>query len=516
VLLALVLSIAAQAGPPDAPPLVARVQRAIVCGLERLRKAQRADGSWPGAEDVHPGGMSALGAFTLVKSGVRANDPALQKALASVLATEFKSTYSHSVRLLLLEALREPERRRREAAKSLDFLVETQVAGEWAYPWGGADASNTQFALLGLRAAHRMGLDVPNATLENAAKALFRLQDDAGGFRYDPGRASTGGITAATLAGLCVLDELSEGRAGLQSLLRKNSKAHDRSRDWLAEKWSAERNAYGPRAWTPSFHYPYLWAVERYGGLSGQAKLGERDWYAEGALWLVDRQETDGGWNGKLEDTCFALLFLRRATVTGSDLGGDSDAKLDALRLPEPVRPAPGLLRLTDFLAAGPWREREPNDSLLRPPFDPRKLAPKEGDKLEKREWRRVALRAEGWTNVDELLGQDCDHGCFAVATTLAWNGDEPLDALLWLDVEDGWDVYLDGVRVSFSQGVQAPIDNRVAIELTLARGEHRLVVLVEDDIGAAAFGARLSDRAGQPLRSAPDVFAVPPKPRSR
>ena len=55
-------------------------------------------------------------------------------------------------------------------------------------------------------------------------------------------------------------------------------------------------------------------------------KFGEKEWYKPGAKWLLENQKPDGSWNtglttqwtqaGDLEtaDTCFAVLFLTRAT----------------------------------------------------------------------------------------------------------------------------------------------------------------------------------------------------------
>lgn len=515
--IALVVGMASVQGvEDDSPALTSRVNRAIVCGVERLRATQAADGSWGGVGGEHPGGMTALCAFALVKSGALRSDAAVRKALDVVLATEFRSTYSHSVRLLLLDALSEPERWRASAAPSLDFLVANQVAGDWAYPWGAADASNTQFALLGLAAAHRMGLEIPDATLVSAAKAIFRAQDKSGGFVYVADRAPTGGITAASLAGLCVLRELGSGRSSVESVLRKNAQQDQRAREWLTDKWSPARNAHGARAWTPTFHYPYLWSVERFGGFAGVATLGVKDWYAEGALWLVDEQNDDGGWGTKLEDTCFALLFLRRASVTRGEGIEESDASLDALRKPNPPTPASEIARWSDWLLAGPWPGSDPHGALAKLPFDPQNITAKPGEKLAKREWKRVVAKTDGWTDLDQLSGQSVDNGFYAMATNLVWSSDEPLDATLWLDLEDGWDLYLDGARVSFSERVQAPIDGLVAVDLVLTRGEHTLLCLVEDHRGAAAFGARLSDRAGRPLKLAPDVHAVRPKSKPR
>jgi hypothetical protein len=59
--------------------------------------------------------------------------------------------------------------------------------------------------------------------------------------------------------------------------------------------------------------------VERAGSTAGTEWFGERPWYKEGSDWLVSKQNGDGSWGNesggkKVADTCWALLFLNRAT----------------------------------------------------------------------------------------------------------------------------------------------------------------------------------------------------------
>jgi hypothetical protein len=57
--------------------------------------------------------------------------------------------------------------------------------------------------------------------------------------------------------------------------------------------------------------------------LFGTEKVGARYWYREGVEHLLAEQERSGSWRDKggdnswgesMRDTCFAILFLRRAT----------------------------------------------------------------------------------------------------------------------------------------------------------------------------------------------------------
>ena len=64
----------------------------------------------------------------------------------------------------------------------------------------------------------------------------------------------------------------------------------------------------------------YLYALERVGILSGTVDIGTHDWYREGANFILKSQKEDGSWKtatgggNAVWDTCFAILFLKRAT----------------------------------------------------------------------------------------------------------------------------------------------------------------------------------------------------------
>lgn len=510
---------------PAPPSLELRVNRAIVRGVEYLRGRQDAKGAFAGWEGEHPGGTTALVAYTLVKSGVSRNDPVLVRALELVEASEPKSTYSASVALLLYEALGQPERWQGRAGRELRFLLDVQKKGVWDYPGRHLCASNTQFAMLGLRAAHHMGLPIHEDVLLRASDGLWMWQEPGGGFCYEVGAPPTAGITAASLGGLAVLDELAaSGMRRLAVDLRARRKQREAAEAWLEQRFAVDRNAWASSgAWTSSWHYSYLWALERYCGLSGRSRVAGRDWYGEGALWLVEQQKADGSWSGHdkvLVDTCFALLFLRRATLSGTrteleELYTQIDLEK---RAPEPGLPGPGAgsVRLTEWFVAGPWQGKLDESLLVQPPFAPAKVRPKEFTKLAKRDWTRVTLKESGWTDLEALLGRGGDHQLWCASTHLVYapppGAPEVAEVLLWLELEDGWEVWLEGERISADRRVQVPIEASVRLPLRLSAGAHCLVVLVEDARGAAAFGALLGgpDGGAPPpgVRAAPD----PPK----
>jgi hypothetical protein len=489
------------AAPASEIPLSMHVNRAIALGVDYLRGLQRGDGSFAGHEQ-HPGGTTALVAFTLLRSGVRRNDPVLTRALAALGEVEFETTYSASVHLLLCEALREPARAV-EAERSLAFLLARQRDGGWAYPWGNPDNSNTQFALLGLRAARRMGLEVPEEAWLAAAGGLEVFRHESGGLQYTPQlREAYAGITAAGLASLAVLQEVAADSARLRAVLPRESDWREKAERWLEARWDPARNHFDNGTWSPWAHFAYLWAVERWCGLTGRERLGAHDWYGEGAAWLVDVQARDGSFSDRgLEDTCFALLFLRRATVSESTELSEIYAEIERLRAERPARfrrAGPDAVRLTAWWLAGPWERKGERPLLLDPPLDPAVAKPRARGKIAGREWERVDLERGRWTDLDKVSGRDGDGRLWVLSTWLSVPEGpraEALEAILWLELEDGWDVWLDGKRLSRERRRRAGLVADVGLELALAPGEHLLTVLVEDLRGPAAFGALVTSR---------------------
>jgi hypothetical protein len=64
----------------------------------------------------------------------------------------------------------------------------------------------------------------------------------------------------------------------------------------------------------------FLWSVERVGVLCDVKTIGGIDWYRWGVKHLLPAQRADGSWFGGVtgsptSDTCFALLFLKRANL---------------------------------------------------------------------------------------------------------------------------------------------------------------------------------------------------------
>ena len=64
--------------------------------------------------------------------------------------------------------------------------------------------------------------------------------------------------------------------------------------------------------------YYTLWSVERVAVAYDLKTIGNKDWYAFGSDVLLATQKIDGSWAADFPggvDTCFALLFLRKANL---------------------------------------------------------------------------------------------------------------------------------------------------------------------------------------------------------
>jgi hypothetical protein len=201
------------------------------------------------------------------------------------------------------------------------------------------DNSNSQYAALGLRACHDAGILMPREVFVLAVKALREGQrpkapDWKGGTPtglpsgsvprgwcyHSPGaHKAYFTMTAGAVGALVIYDSL------LGREWKKDSAVND-GLAWLAANFSVTENV-GPMEWEAlpvNELYYGLYALERAGMLYGTEKIGDRFWYAEGARALLASQRADGSWSEEpldkswstpTWDTCFAVLFLRRATA---------------------------------------------------------------------------------------------------------------------------------------------------------------------------------------------------------
>jgi hypothetical protein len=207
--------------------------------------------------------------------------------------------------------------------------------GGWRYGQasGDADLSATQFVLLALRAASQAGYPVEKTsprTWDLAAQYVRNCQKGDGGFGYQVGGPSYASMTACGVGSLLICKE--------QMQLSKERKPPDwidgaieRGMEWLDKSFEADRNE--GHVERPELFY-YLYGVERVGDLTGRKEFNGKDWYVRGAIFLLERQDEDGKWVDAtgfrphdVLGTCFALLFLKRATPPVVTYSGDDHGK---------------------------------------------------------------------------------------------------------------------------------------------------------------------------------------------
>ena len=160
--------------PENQPGRVSLDHQELDRGVRWLLAQQQADGSWPGIERDYYVGQTALCLYTLVKCGLPKDHPAVRAALAYLRGHEYRRTYDLGIVLMAFSELNGvvPESEIRRLATNLMKLCgngSTRRPARWGYPFGFSqagvengdvgyeDISNTQYALLGLRAAWKAG-----------------------------------------------------------------------------------------------------------------------------------------------------------------------------------------------------------------------------------------------------------------------------------------------------------------------------------------------------------------------
>jgi hypothetical protein len=351
-MIALLVAVALQAPKIDQAKVDEAIERGAKVLIEELKKGV-ADVKHPHAEFSH----DELIFYTLIHAGVDPKDEQFQALLDRLLTKDLTRTYNVSLLAMGLEAF---DRRKYQyrIAQCAQFLVDNQCQnGQWDYgdivplekkdppakdvasgggkapaPKAGrteslpvipvrrrlkgkaaGDNSNSQYAALGLRACLQAGITVPGETLTDAVKWWERNQCQDGSWGYGQnGWADTSGygsMTAGAVGALYIYRHFLRQDASRDTRIQKGL-------DWIAKQFTEKEN---PKYQTPTmWHYYWLYAVERVGILSGKEFFGRSEWYPVGAAWLLANQQSNGMWSGRSMgapiDTCFAILFLRRAT----------------------------------------------------------------------------------------------------------------------------------------------------------------------------------------------------------
>jgi hypothetical protein len=497
------------------PSLSRRVNEAVEKGIAWLRQQQNEDGSFRGHHaGSYAEGVTALALLALLKSSVSADDPVVRKGIEYLRYREFRHTYSTGVLLLLLDALG-----RKEyddwAGKAAEWLIEKRNKNDriWAYPDGSTDLSNTQYAILGLRAAARRGAAIPGEIWVDALEYLLRHQHDSGGFSYRSDRQPSGSMTLAGLA--IALISLEEGRRDVRSAnrLRQYEKMVDDAFDWYEHRYAIEWNPIGDaEGRTLDFLHYYLFSLERIGIFTGSKQIAGHDWYREGAEYLLAHQNADGSWKASTShdstgDTSFALLFLRRATVTlnaprvrDKDRGTERRGEQPATDFAEKARLAnlavdPDLLFIRDWLTLGPFDD--PDDTALEAStIRERTAAPSRGSRQAGKVWQLLTSDRD-FVDLQTSLGSRDQ----CVGYAFCWlHALRETEALLLLGSDDAIKVVLNGETIHTNHMLRTAKRDEDRVPVRLEAGTNRLLLKVKDYNGAWGFFARISSLEGHPL----------------
>jgi hypothetical protein len=322
----------------------ARVETAVRRAVQYLKTAESP--AMNGSPD-----SDELLLWTLIHAGVDPYDGRYQQLLMKVLDDRRENaTYSVALRAMILEQLNR-NAYQGQLLRYAQVLVDNQCAnGQWDYRvvtpipdepielvpvdpsrGGGAravqkfavrkrregpptgDNSNSAYAAFGLRACHDAGVVIPEEVVDRARASWVKSQQPDGGWGYGSWKGghpntSYGSLTAGGVASVAIYDYMK------RSDWKKDPPVASGTA-WLAKRFSSTENP-GAAPEQGGMFLHYLHAAGRTGLILSSETFGRTPWYAEAAKALVNTQNEDGSWSAGWNatwDTCFAVLFLRRA-----------------------------------------------------------------------------------------------------------------------------------------------------------------------------------------------------------
>jgi hypothetical protein len=345
----------------------AKLQEAVRKGMAFLKAAK--------LPKVHSQSTDSLVLYAFLHGGMPRQDPAFQKYLKQVVDAPPAKTYHVAVAAMTLSEL-DRVGYRWKLLQYCEFLVNSQCKnGQWSYgekvkvtkgkppkqapaavssgPGGqmvrstrlygtrypegarpagagntlarsivrqtgrgkaSGDNSNSQYAALGLRACAEAGLYPDPKCIQDAMRWWAGCQGSDGGWGYkEETKGGRGSLTAGGVGAVAIYDWMINRSWKKDLMVVKGVK-------WLDGHWTVSKNPGHDR-----HLYYYLYALERLGMIVGTDYIGSHDWYDEGARFIIKSQKPNGSWvkpDGRkwdkgadvVVDTCFAILFLRKAT----------------------------------------------------------------------------------------------------------------------------------------------------------------------------------------------------------
>lgn len=343
-----------------------RIQTAIDQGLTFLRQY-----------DLKYQVATGLVTYTLLAGGDAPDSLAVQRGLAIILKKFNQAQtdliyrpkqhhlYEASIDIMALQAA-DPELYLPQLQAITNYILSEQnELGSWYYPGQGrtmGDTSITQYAILGLWAAHRSEIEIPIEVFEKAAAWHMQTQGPKGEFYYHPIRNgnqvtsqkppfATMGVAATGTLGiirlilfnnepppkLSIKKKPSSNGPRFGILVKKDANKSIKTTsartipkpiqpqiDASNEKAHRWLTAMFPQSLVDDhrgFPHYYFYALERSSSINHWDTYGPHDWYKEGTDQLLPQQAADGSWpeskvraSSHPTATCFTLLFLMKAT----------------------------------------------------------------------------------------------------------------------------------------------------------------------------------------------------------
>lgn len=297
-------------------------------------------------------GSTALVVCALRKCGVPREHEAIKKAVDRIyeyadtrLEGDQKEVYDCGICLLALDAISQSDdhdygptvdtKTKAAAAKLAMALYNSRGnrGGWWYFGKTDGDMSCSQYGALGLWAAVRLGVPIPQQVWDSIAMYVMKVhQKGDGGFSYHDqiktAEKSTHTITAASIGTLAlalrqstkkemvrqvVIDDYDKDKKVEKKTIEVESKkpqtevekAIEKGFTWWKGNGYDQKNAY------------YWYAAERACTLTGTKLLGKDPWFDVLAEQILKEQKPDGTWIAGRDATCdtsWALLALTRAT----------------------------------------------------------------------------------------------------------------------------------------------------------------------------------------------------------
>ena len=302
-------------------------REAIAKGISWLRSHQYANGSW-----LNDPAVTSMAVLTMLNWDYDESDSVVSDGIAyirsyinpdgSVYSNIARSTYYTSIAILPLVATHNSSYES-EIERMREWLIDLQwdesciyggvntsswYYGGWGYGSSGRpDLSNTQWAIMGLKAAdNELGLTAVSTYNKCADWFLARCRNADGGSAYTPGDSSIHTMTAASVwsYALCGRGSSAEAAGGIQ---------------WLTDHYSLTNND----GWGYWSEYYYKVTLAKALTMTHKTMLGTHDWYAELSQKLIDEQYAGGNWPdtgmmGSEMSTAWAIMALQSRTLPPS------------------------------------------------------------------------------------------------------------------------------------------------------------------------------------------------------